>query len=399
MADLPVDGELAKVSGPFRALAERLVAAPPEDRTLLLEGYSLGDPDPAALLEAIGDARPDGPAPPVEPPRRFATCADIDRVQSATDWVWKGWLPSASVAGVAAGEGVGKTVFVMDLCRRVWHGEPWPDGEPMTLAARTPSVWVAADGQHRELARALKDRNMPPGAILFPTGPEEPFGGTSLDDPETLRALDEACRIYRPPFVVVDSFTYATRWDICEQQAISRLKDPLVDLAQAHQVVVLLLLHVSREGQALGRRIRGVTRSLLHLEAPDPGSPRLRLWVEKSFSVKPPALEVTIGAGGNTYDPDPSPAPEPRRPGRSPVKSESCKRWLADRVGPSGAPVAEVRRDAEKAGYSAGVLYDARDALRFEELTIEGRKWWRPDPDSDKGGDTGRDTLGDAARR
>ena len=39
-------------------------------------------------------------------------------------------------------------------------------------------------------------------------------------------------------------------------------------LAQSHQVVVMLLLHMSAEGQALGRRIRGITRTLMHLECP-----------------------------------------------------------------------------------------------------------------------------------
>ena len=126
---------------------------------------------------------------------------------------------------------------------------------------------------------------MPPESIIFPTAPDDPYGGTSLDEPETLDALDEACRIHKPAFVIVDSLTYATRWDIGEQRTIATLKDPLVRLAQTHQVLVMLLLHVSKEGQALGRRIRGITRTLLHLEAPDPTQPdRLRLWVEKSYA-------------------------------------------------------------------------------------------------------------------
>ena len=80
----------------------------------------------------------------------------------------------------------------------------------------------------------------------------------------------------------------------------------------------MLLLHVSKEGQALGRRIRGITRTLMHLECPDPSqADRLRsLWVEKSYSAKPPALGVTIGESGNTYDFQPPARPDPSKGGR-----------------------------------------------------------------------------------
>ena len=85
--------------------------------------------------------------PEADPPRRFATCADIARLQASIPWVWKGWLPSARVVGIAASEGVGKTRLATDLARRVWHGLTWPDGQAMTLPARSPTLWVAADGR------------------------------------------------------------------------------------------------------------------------------------------------------------------------------------------------------------------------------------------------------------
>ena len=39
-------------------------------------------------------------------------------------------------------------------------------------------------------------------------------------------------------------------------------------MVQRHQTEIALLLHLSKEGQALGRRIKGITRTLIHLEAP-----------------------------------------------------------------------------------------------------------------------------------
>jgi len=377
LADLPVAAaELAAVSKPWHALAVRMAAAPPADRLAILEGFRLSLPDPDALVKALTDAKPTDPAPPVDPPRRFATCADIGRLQSASAWVWKGWLPSARVVGVAAGEGVGKTRFAQDLGRRVWHGEAWPDGQPMTLPPQSPTIWVAADGQHDELAATLADLGMPPEAIIFPADPDDPYGGTSLDEDETWDALDEACQIYRPAFIVVDSLTYATRWDIGEQRTIAMLKAPLVRLAQTYQVLIMLLLHLSKEGVALGRRIRGITRTLMHLEAPDPARPeRLRLWVEKSYAAKPPPLGVTIGPAGNTYDFTP-PAPcDPAKGGRPPAERDKAASFIRDALAKQNdRKLAAVLSEWTKTGGSVGTFWNARDAMvDAGELTCDGK--------------------------
>ena len=108
----------------------------------------------------------------------------------------------------------------------------------MTLPPKSPTIWVAADGQHDELAATLSDLAMSPEAIVFPAPPDDPYSGTSLDEDETWRALDEACQALKPAFLGVDSLTYATRWDIGEQRTIATLKDPLVKLAQKYQIVV-----------------------------------------------------------------------------------------------------------------------------------------------------------------
>ena len=328
-----VGDELASVSEAIRPLVAMLAAVPLEHRQAALTAFLAGQPGADGIVLAMAQADPMGPPPVIEPPRRFATCADVMRLETTAPWTWEAWLPSARVVGIAAGEGVGKTRLAMDLARRVWHGEPWPDNQPMTLQPESPTLWVAADGQHTELAQSLPTMNMPPEAIIFPTAPDDPFGGVSLDEPETLKALGEAVEIHRPAFVVVDSLTYATRSDIGEQRAIATLKDPLVTLAQAHQIIVMLLLHVSREGQALGRRIRGITRTLMHLECPDASqADRLRLWVEKSYAAKPPALGVTIGVSGNTYDSNPPTRMDTSKGGRPPEERGKARRFIADNL-------------------------------------------------------------------
>src|SRR5262249_11700982 len=123
--------------------------------------------------------------------------------------------------------------------------------------------------------------------------------------------------------------TFSTQQDISEQRVIATLKDPLVELAQTHQITVMLLLHLSLTGQALGRRTKGITRTLIHLECPDAEkSDRLRLWVEKSYAKKPPALGVTITADGNAYDDKPPVKVDPNKGGRPPSEREKAAGFI-----------------------------------------------------------------------
>jgi hypothetical protein len=63
---------------------------------------------------------------------------------------------------------------------------------------------------------------------------------------------------------------------------------------------------------------------------PDPDRPTvLRLWVEKSFTVKPPALGVTMGETGNEYTKEPPAPPKSRPPGR-PEKKGKVREFVSE---------------------------------------------------------------------
>ena len=144
---------------------------------------------------------------------------------------------------------------------------------------------------------------------------------------------------------------------------------------------MLGLTHLSKDKEALGRRIVEKARVVIKMTQPDPeGQPdRRRLWVDKTAVVKPPALGITMGTAGNDYDSEPpkEPDPVPKKRGPSPEKLEECKTWLAAQLTPNPARVSVVRKAAEQAGHATGTLYAARDALGVSEYELEGRKWWK----------------------
>ena len=245
-----------------------------EARQTVLDGFLCGRANPEAIIKTLADVDPEGPPPEADPPARPANLADVRKVMSESQWLWDLYIPAARIAGIAAFEGVGKTRFAMDLARRIWFGLPWPDGQPATFPERTPTLWVCADGQQDDLAAAAEAFGMPDEAIYFNTLPDDPYGGTELDE---ARVPGPAGRVHRPGqpgLVFIDTLTNATSRDLCRANENKALMTPLRDIAQRTQTTIIPLLHLSKEGQALGRRIKGITRTILQTRLPRPRATR-----------------------------------------------------------------------------------------------------------------------------
>lgn len=368
LADLPLNGEMDAMSGVLCLMAGHLANVPLEGRQPAWEAMLAVAPDRDELIMAVAAVDPLGPAPQAQAVG-FATAADVRKIMTSIRWHWDGWIPASRILGLASLEGVGKTRLALDLCRRVWHGKPWPDGQAMTLAKGTPSLWLCADGHHDEIADMLPLFGLPDEAVIFPSPSNDPYTNTCLDDPGTLEQIDAAISIHRPWSTFVDSLTYATSRDLCEQRSVAILKKPFVDLVQTHQTNLTLLLHVSASGQALGKRIKGITRTLLHLECPDPDkSERLRFWVEKSYGKKPPALGVTMGDDGNTYDSNPPAKVDSSKGGRPPEKLERAIAFLSKELSQGDRPTRELVKEWEAMGQANGTFFNARKKMVEEGL-------------------------------
>jgi hypothetical protein len=324
-----------------------------------------GSGDPAPRVEVVPAAA--APTAAVEVARRFpASALDLSLSSRGVRWLWEGWISRGRIAGLAGFEGTGKSRFALDLARRVYHGLPAPDGQPFGVEAGLPSLWICADGHQDELAGTAKEMGIPPEAVLFNADPEDPYDGVDLDSPESLERLEEFVAVSKAPLVFVDTLTNATRRDLCRQSDVKSLLGPLVEIAQRRDVAIILVLHLSREGQALGRRVKGLTRTLLHLEcpAPDTGPERLRLWVEKSFTVKPPSLGVTMTAKGNDYDTSP-PGKIDRTGcvGRPPVMTGQAVAFLLAELADGDRKGCELISEWEAQGGNKRTVFRARDSL------------------------------------
>jgi hypothetical protein len=154
------------------------------------------------------------------------------------------------------------------------------------------------------------------------------------------------------------------------------LKTPIVRLAQTYGVNICLMLHLSREGHALGRRIKGITRTLMHLECPDPDNRagRLRFWVEKSYAKRPAALGVTLGDRGNSYDFEPPAKCENGKPGRPPEAREKAERFIRDALKRQNDRIGnELCAEWQEAGGTQQTFWRAVEAIEASgELAKDG---------------------------
>jgi hypothetical protein len=323
---------------------------------------------------------PDAPSLPIVDFDDVATVADLIRAGASLRWDWPEWIQRGVLNVIAAEAGCGKTRFLMDLIRRVRHGLPWPDGRPILDLPRDFRVlWVVSDNVHDEISSLCKAFDVVEN-VFINASKSDPFGGIMLDDKEALGFLEARIKVVKASWVVVDTVGNATDRDLCRQEEAKLFYQPLQIIARRCDVPLFCVTHLNREGAVLGRRAREKVRVVIQLEMPDPNSQpnRRRLWVDKSNAKRPAHLGVTMGEGGNEYDDKPPTKPESdSRPGPVPVKMNACMEWLREHLGHTPKRVSVVRDAAAKAGFSASVLYKAKDALGVEEFEAENRKWWK----------------------
>jgi hypothetical protein len=213
------------------------------------------------------------------------------------------------------------------------------------------------------LVQLAIDFGVPEDAVILNAPPDAPTAGLDLDDPREIVALCERIEAVRPVVVIVDTVLMVTGRNLCRPEEAREFFGPLMELANATGVAFLLLTHLSKDKEALGRRIVEKARVVIKMTQPDPeGQPnRRKLWVDKTAVPKPMPLGISMGDVGNEYDfnPPQEPLAEPRRPGPLPLKLESCKEWLREQLALGPKRVVDLREDAKKRDFSAKSIYAA----------------------------------------
>lgn len=326
-----------------------------------------------------------------DPTTRDATLADVRKDMTGDQFLWPGWIAKDVLTLLAAEGGCGKTRFILDLIRRMYNGLPWPDEAAPPIFASDPKfLIVAADNHHRQLCEIATEYGIPDDAILTNSFANDPFGGTSLETAEDLADMEARIARIKPVLVIIDTITNTSDLKSQDSSDAKRQYKPLQEIASRQKTPILCVTHLNAGGKVLGRRATEKVRIVIQMETPDPeGQPhRRKLWVSKSYGMKPDPLGVTMGDNGNDYDTSPPEAPtEGQRfngatQGKIPAKTLECMDWLAKRLAIGQARVSTLRTEAEIQDYAVTVLYRAKKELGIEETTEDSRKWWKVKDDA-----------------
>ena len=138
MANQPVDAaELDATSEPWRSIAEHLEALPEDDLDRIIKAHLPGEPNVDAVIRAIEDQAPRGPAPPIKASDRAAprmssvrlTCA-AEITAKPIEWLWRGRVPMGMLTLFAGDPKLGKSYVTLTMAAAVSRGAPMPDSDP-----------------------------------------------------------------------------------------------------------------------------------------------------------------------------------------------------------------------------------------------------------------------------
>ena len=375
--------QVAEPSDRIRPLVQRLTQSDPVLRSEFWKGFLAAQDDADDWLASLGEARPDLPPPPEEAqpplaPSVSADLGDVRRMISGIRWTWAQWLACGVLNTLASNPGEGKTILAMNLARVLWEGRPWPDGAENPSPPGTRTLWIPADRHYPQLIDLADRYGLPDAAMRFNAPPSDPAGNHDLDDRECLDALKASIEETAPGLVIVDTVGMTTRRSLGKPEEAREYFAPLMDIAGKYSVPFLLITHLSKDSQALGRRIVGASRLVWKLTKPDPENQpdRRRFWVDKTYELVPKPLGMTIGPNGCTFDRDPpSESREEPRAGKG-NRLQEVKDWLTDRLAAGPVLVADLSREAREAGYGFAYLYKAREMLGIEELGTKRSLAW-----------------------
>ena len=125
----------------------------------------------------------------------------------------------------------------------------------------------------------------------------------------------------------------------------------------------LALMHLSKDAETLGRRLEGLSRSVIKLFKPDPSQPnRRKLLVNGNFK-EPPPLGATLRDDGCDFDSTPPEDKGTGKTGRPPGKVTKAIEFLEQTLAGGECKGSVVVSKWTDLGESKSTLFNARNVM------------------------------------
>ena len=320
---------------------------------------------------------------------------------SSVRWLWPGRIALGRLTLLVGRPGEGKSFLTTDLAARVSTGRPWPDGSE---GASGSVIFICAEDDPSDTLRPRLDAH---GADVRRTHllsmvRKTTSEGRSYDSAFTLSdvgPLERSLQMHPDcRLVVVDPIgSYlGSGTDAYRDSDVRLLLDPVARLAEQYGPAVLLVAHRRKNAAvahaddlALGSRaFTGVARSVWHLTRDAKNRDRRLLLPGKNNlaaegrglaftitgetpavcwqteAVDMTATEAIAAEAANTENPRDRPA------------RDEAKTWLAEMLADGPVPTAEIRTEADNAGFAWRTVQRVRSGLSIRAIRGKGRGIW-----------------------
>ncbi len=383
-----LDAELQTLAEPWKSMAGCLMQVVVDEtvqrqdrsealaraRAPLWDAMLSARTDRDSLILALANAPGTGQGSDLagSPAPRAAHLGDLSTANLSGRFIWPQWIVRGHFTLLTSEPKVGKTRLGLEIAKRLWHGSPWPDGQAPTFPPGTKTLWIPGDRQQDELRELAPAYGLPLEAVLLNASPAEPYGGVSLDEPENVEALRQHVVNERPGLIFIDTVWRATRRKLSKEDEVNLVMDPLIEIAQQAEIAIIGMMHASKDGETLGRRLEGLARAVIKLSKPDPENQpaRRKFWVDRANFLEPPPLGVTVHDGGCDFDSSPPADAIPSRGGRPPEKLKQAKEFLIERLSSGDMKQVDLINEWIDRNESKGTIFNAMRDLHDEGTII-----------------------------
>jgi hypothetical protein len=375
------DRDLIRISPGLRPLAERLLAASPDDRQAIWDDFVGGRFGNTPATRSTAARKSDAPERGVR-----MTCA-VDLEPREVEWLWPGRVPLGMITMFAGDPKLGKSLVTLAIAAALSRGLPLPPGGSSSLLGST-LLMSAEDDAARTIRRRLSAAGADLAKIHILESVVLANGSEALPslrlDVDAIAAA--AARLGDCRLIVIDPVaSYLKGVDDNRNAVLRGVLSPLKTLAERLDVAVILVHHLTKAASA--NRKHRVSGSIAYVGAcranylfvPDPEdrTGRRVLMLDNGGNIAPaaPALAYTIedpGDGPRVVWSDESPPiilkeaiplEQDALRRRETDDLNECGEWLRGALAGGRVLAADLRRAGEEVGFPWPTLSRARSRV------------------------------------
>lgn len=160
-------------------------------------------------------------------------------------WIWNDWLAAGKFHILAGAPGTGKTTIALNLAATITRGGAWPDGT--TCGSGNILIWSGEDDRKNTLLPRLLAHGADPKRTYFIENIEENNEARFFDPSRDIGELcKEVSKISEVRLIIIDPIVNVVAGDSHKNGEVRRALQPLVELAEKLQAVILGISHFTK---------------------------------------------------------------------------------------------------------------------------------------------------------